>query len=37
LEFNFPAKSKLSYLSGTSVEIAAIDEQTLAQFAGGEN
>lgn len=37
LEFNFPQKSKLSYLSGTSVEIAAIDEQTLAQFAGGEN
>lgn len=30
--FDFPPKSKLSYLSGTSIEIAAINEADLNQF-----
>jgi 23S rRNA pseudouridine955/2504/2580 synthase len=30
--FDFPTKSKLSYLSGTSVEISAINETDLNQF-----
>lgn len=32
LEFNFPAGSKLSYLSGTSVEIPTINENDLKHF-----
>lgn len=32
LEFNFPAESKLSYLSGTSVEIPTINENDLKHF-----
>lgn len=37
LEFCFSAKSKLNYLSGTSVEIPTINEETLNQFDISEN